>query len=215
MRVVYLHGFASSPQSSKAQFFKRKLEELGIAVEIPRLDGGDFERLTITGQLAVVDAAVAGRPAVLFGSSLGGYLAALYAARHEEVERLVLLAPAFQFPSRWRRRYSGEELARWKRDGSVGVFHYGEGQEMRLGYGLMEDSAGYEEEPDVRQPMLIFHGVKDEVVPIGVSEQFAAGRGNVELRRMDSGHELTDVLEEMWAVVREELGWQAETPALP
>ncbi len=201
LRTVYLHGFASSPQSSKAQFFKRKLEAAGIEVEIPQLDGGDFERLSITGQLAVVDKAVGGRPVVLFGSSLGGYLAALYAARHAEVERLVLLAPAFQFPSRWRERYSEEDLARWQRDGSVPVYHYGEGREMRLGYQLIEDSAQYEGEPDVQQPTLIFHGVKDAVVPIGVSEQFAARRANVELRRMDSGHELTDVLEEMWGVV--------------
>lgn len=203
MRIVYLHGFASSPQSSKAQFFKRKLNAAGIEVEIPRLDGGDFERLSITGQLAVVDAAVGGRPAVLFGSSLGGYLAALYAARHAEVERLVLLAPAFQFPSRWRERYSAEDLARWQKDGWVPVYHYGEGRQMRLGYQLIADSAQYEGEPDVRQPTLIFHGIKDDVVPVGVSEAFASGRPNVELRRMDSGHELTDVLDAMWSGVGE------------
>jgi pimeloyl-ACP methyl ester carboxylesterase len=201
MRVVYLHGFASSPQSSKAQFFKRKLNAEGIDVEIPRLDGGDFEHLTITSQLAIVDQAVGGRPTVLFGSSLGGYLAAVYAARHPEIERLVLLAPGFQFPSRWPLRYSAEELARWKREGSAPVFHYGEKREMRLGYELMEDSLRYEDEPDVRQPTLIFHGTKDDVVLAEVSQTFAARHPNAELHLMDSGHELTDVLEEMWAVV--------------
>ncbi len=201
MRVVYLHGFASSPQSSKAQFFKGRLEAAGVEVQIPRLDGGDFEHLTITGQLEVVEQAVAGRPAVLFGSSMGGYLASLYAARHSEVERLVLLAPAFQFPSRWRERYSTAELARWEREGSVPVFHYGEKREMRLSYRLMEDSAKYEGEPDIHQPTLIFHGMKDDVVPASVSENFAARHPNVELHLMNSGHELTDVLEEMWAEV--------------
>ena len=29
MRIVYLHGFASSPQSSKAQFFQKKFAERG------------------------------------------------------------------------------------------------------------------------------------------------------------------------------------------
>lgn len=202
MRVVYLHGFASSPQSSKAQFFKQRLIAEGVDVAIPRLDGGDFEHLTVSSQLAIVEAALDGRPAVLFGSSLGGYLAALYAARHAEVERLVLLAPAFQFPSRWRQRYSAAELEGWRREGSVPVFHYGEKRELRLGYGLIEDSAGYEEEPDVRQPTLIFHGTRDDVVPASVSEQFAAARPHVELHRLNSGHELTDVLEEMWAVTR-------------
>jgi pimeloyl-ACP methyl ester carboxylesterase len=203
MRVIYLHGFASSPQSSKAQFFQRKLSEAGVDVEIPRLDGGDFERLSITGQLAVIDKAVAGRPAVLFGSSLGGYLAALFAARHPEIERLVLLAPGFQFPSLWRRRYSPEDLSRWKRDGSTPVFHYGANREMRLGYQLMEDSAKYEDEPDARQPTLIFHGIQDDVVPIAVSQDFVATHPNAELHLMNSGHELTDVVDAMWSIVQD------------
>ncbi len=202
MRVIYLHGFASSPQSSKAQFFKRKLTERGIEVEIPRLDGGKFEELSISSQLAIIEQAVAGRPAVLFGSSLGGYLAALYAAHHPEIERLVLLAPAFQFPSRWRQRYTAEQLAGWKQDGSVPVFHYGENREMRLGFQLIEDSAQYEDEPDVHQPTLIFHGTKDDVVPATVSQTFAATHPKAELHLMDSGHELTDVLEPMWSVVQ-------------
>src|SRR5262249_25771607 len=141
-RVVYLHGFASSPQSSKAQYFKRKLLQEGYRVEIPRLDEGRFESLTITGQLAVVDQTVGEEPTILFGSSLGGYLAALYAVRHPQtVTALVLLAPAFQFPRRWRERYTAEELIRWKQTGVTPVFHYGENRELNLGYQLMEDSA--------------------------------------------------------------------------
>ena len=203
MRVVYLHGFASGPRSSKAQFFRSKLSERGVDVEIPRLDGGDFEHLTISSQLRIVKDAVAGRPCVLFGSSLGGYLAALYAAEHPEVQKLILLAPAFQFPSRWRQRYTVEKLARWKASGAVPVFHYGEGREMRLGYGLMDDSVAYPEEPDARQPALIFHGTKDDVVPAEVSLRFAAGHGNARVELMESGHELTDVLEAMWERTRE------------
>lgn len=197
-RVIYLHGFASSPRSSKAQYFRQKLEERGVEVLIPQLDRGHFEFLSITSQLEVIAETADGHPAVLFGSSLGGYLAALYAARHPEIERLVLLAPAFQFPSRWRQRYTPEDLALWQRQGFVSVFHYGEGREMRLGYQLIEDSAGYEEEPDVRQPTLIFHGTRDDVVPAQVSLDFAARHPQARVELFDSGHELTDVLPEMW-----------------
>src|SRR5579862_6515626 len=56
--VIYLHGFASGPQSGKAQFFRRKFAGQGIAIEILRLDEGDFEHLTITRQLAVIQRAV-------------------------------------------------------------------------------------------------------------------------------------------------------------
>ena len=81
MRVVYLHGFASSPQSSKGRFFAGKFGEAGVAFEAPQLDQGEFLNLTISGQMLVVGNAVSahreklakGEPLVLMGSSLGGY----------------------------------------------------------------------------------------------------------------------------------------------
>jgi uncharacterized protein len=198
-RVVYLHGFASSPQSGKAQFFRRKFAERGVSMEILRLDEGRFEELTISGQLRVIERAVGDGPAVLIGSSLGGYLAALYANRHSaQVEKLVLLAPAFQFPRRWTERYSDQDWERWKREGSTPVFHYGDGRERRLGYQLVEDAAQFEDEPEFPQPALILHGVGDSVVPAEISRAYAARRSNSKLVLFESGHELTDVLEPMW-----------------
>ena len=199
MRVVYLHGFASSPLSSKAQFFRGKFAACGVPVEIPQLDEGRFEELTISGQLRVIERAVGEGPAILMGSSLGGYLAALYAARHpSQIERLVLMAPAFQFPRRWRDRYSEPDWERWKREGSAPVFHYGEGREKRLGYRFVEDSVQYEDEPEFSQPALILHGARDTVVPADISRTYAAGHANTQLILFESGHELTDVLEPMW-----------------
>ena len=201
--VVYLHGFASSPLSSKAQFFRRKFAACGVPMEIPQLDEGRFEELTISGQLRVIERTVGERPAILMGSSLGGYLAALYAARHpSQIERMVLLAPAFQFPRRWRERYSPED---WKREGSIPVFHYGEGRERRLGYQFAEDAAQYEDEPEFSQPALILHGVQDSVVPAQISSAYAARHPNVELVLLESGHELTDVLEPMWLKISDYL----------
>ena len=79
--VVYLHGFGSGPGSKKAQFFRERFGSRGIEVLIPELDEGRFENLTLTGQLAVVQRTADGKRVSLIGSSLGGYLAALYAAR--------------------------------------------------------------------------------------------------------------------------------------
>jgi uncharacterized protein len=203
MRVVYLHGFASSPQSGKAQFFRQCFLERGVAIDIPALDGGDFEHLTITSQLKVIDQAVGAAPAILMGSSLGGYLAGLYAARHPEaVERLVLLAPAFEFPVRWGERYSAQEVESWRLKGSVPIYHYGFKQERPLSYKLIEDAQQYENEPDFRQPALIFHGISDPVVSITISERFVARHPNATLKRMNAGHELTEVLEPMWDGVK-------------
>jgi pimeloyl-ACP methyl ester carboxylesterase len=198
-RLVYLHGFASSPQSSKAQFFRQRFLELGRKMAIPRLDGGDFTGLTITGQLRVIEEAVGEGPVVLMGSSLGGYLAALFASRNPSVvERMVLMAPAFRFPSRWKARFSAHDLELWKRRGSFPIFHYGNKKEMDLGYQIVEDAQGFPEEPEFSQPALMFHGLQDPVVPAAISEAYAAGHPNVKLRLFDSGHELTDVLEQMW-----------------
>src|SRR5258708_40261236 len=102
MTVVYLHGFASSPQSRKAQFFGCKFREAGVPFEVPELGQGSFEKLTITGQLndvyeTVSRSSVASDPIVLIGSNLGGYLAALYAHHHpRSVDRLGLTGSAVE-----------------------------------------------------------------------------------------------------------------------
>lgn len=198
MRFIYLHGFASSPQSAKAQFFRKMFAARGLTLEIPQLDQDDFKGLTITGQLQVIEQAVADGPAILLGSSLGGYLAALFASRHDSVEKLILLAPAFQFPRRWRERYSSEDLARWKLQGSIPIFHYGYQEERPLGYQIVEDAQKYEDESELHQPTLVLHGIHDEVVPAAISTSYAARHANVRLRLFDSGHELTNVLEDLW-----------------
>jgi len=207
MRVVYLHGFASSPQSSKARFFAGKFAEAGVAFEAPQLDQGEFLNLTISGQMLVVGDAVSahreklakGEPLVMMGSSLGGYLAALYAERNPKaVERLVLLAPAFEFLERWRERLSAQDIEQWKREGSIPIYHYGSKSEQRLGYRFLEDAAQYEAAPHFHQRALILHGTEDTVVPCQVSHNFALEHTRVRLAQFKSGHELTDVLDGLW-----------------
>jgi pimeloyl-ACP methyl ester carboxylesterase len=195
--ILYLHGFASSPASSKARFFADRLRAAGAEVIIPDLADGDFEHLTITGQLRVIEQEAAGRPVTLIGSSMGGYLGALYAARHPEVPRLVLLAPAFGFPRRWPERLGTEAVAAWRSTGTMEVFHYGENRQRRLASALLDDGSRYEDYPDFHQPALIFHGAHDDVVPVQFSQEFAANHSNATLEVLDSGHELLNVLEYM------------------
>jgi pimeloyl-ACP methyl ester carboxylesterase len=203
MNLIYLHGFASGPQSSKAQFFRRRFEELGVAMQIPDLSEGNFEGLTITGQLRAVERIAVGDDVRLIGSSMGGYLAALYAAREPRVTKLVLLAPAFGFARRWPRMLGEDKVAEWRRTGWLPLYHYGDKMERRVGYELLEDAGRYEDYPEVSQPALLFHGRQDDVVPVEYSEEFARRNSQASLRVMESGHELIDVLEEMWAEIGE------------
>jgi uncharacterized protein len=198
LRVLYLHGFASSPESRKARFFSERLQQHGLTVDTPDLVEGNFSKLTITGQLKVVEQSLNGESGILIGSSLGGYLAALYAARHADVERVILLAPAFHFHKLWTERLTSEQLSHWIESGTIPVFHYGAGRELPLEYRFMEDAARYEPVPSFPQPTLIFHGTGDDVVPFESSAEFARTHDNVRLIPLPSGHELTDVLEEIW-----------------
>jgi uncharacterized protein len=199
MRYLYLHGFASGPQSRKAQAFRSALGRAGFALEIPDLVDDDFEHLTITSQIGVITRSLQGDQARLIGSSMGGYLAALYASAHPEIDRLVLLAPAFSFASRWESLTGPEKLVAWRDSGWLEVYHYGERTTRRIHFGLIEDARRYPAYPDFRQPARIFHGVDDETVPVGFSRTFAASHPDAALTELASDHELLDVLDEIVA----------------
>jgi uncharacterized protein len=203
LRLLYLHGFASGVESGKARFLRDHFNELGHNLEVPDLAEGDFENLTISGQLGVVERRLGGESVCLIGSSLGGYLAALYAAMHPEVSRVVLLAPAFGFPRRWPEKLGAAKTGEWQRSGYMDVFHYGENAQRRISWKLMEDARNYPDEPSFIQPGLIFHGTLDDVVPPQFSRDYAAHRPNITLRLLDSDHQLTDSVDVIWAETKQ------------
>jgi uncharacterized protein len=201
MRYVYLHGFASGPGTVKGQYYCTRFAEYGISLILPDLNDGDFEHLTLTRQLSVIQKVLgnSSEPVTLLGSSLGGLLAVLTAIQDERVQKLVLLAPAFQFFSRWSANAAPNFLLAWEKAKYTEVFHYGYRKVCRLHYNILTDAGQYDEELLVHSiPTLIFHGTKDDVVPHELSEKFSATRPWVELVLMDSDHQLTNVLETMW-----------------
>jgi pimeloyl-ACP methyl ester carboxylesterase len=198
MKFVYLHGFASSPQSRKAQFFAAKLRNEGYTVEVPHLESEGFRNLTVSAQLKVIESVANGEEVSLIGSSMGGYLAALYASKHPEVARLVLLAPAFGFAQRWKLRLGEAKMAEWEETGFLEMMHFATGKPEPIGFNLIADGLKYEAEPPFAQPAQIYHGTEDDIVPISFSREFVAKHPNASLREMKSGHELTDVMDEIW-----------------
>jgi hypothetical protein len=89
-------------------------------------------------------------------------------------------------------------MARWRAKGTAPVYHYGLARETPLSIALLDDGRRYPEEPDPRAPALVFAGRRDESVPLASVEHFTRERPERELVVLDSGHELTDVLEPMW-----------------
>ena len=208
--ILYLHGFASSPESTKAKFFYRNFAMIGGEVHTPDLARGNFEGLTITGQLEVIDQAVKElQPQIVMGSSMGAYLAGLYAVRcPAKVQALVLLAPAMALARRMAQSLGPAEMESWKRNGTRLVYHHGETDHVPIGYQLYEDAIEYEDYPEITQPTLAFHGRLDEVVDPQTVLEFSWGKPNVTLELVDSDHQLLDVLDMIWervAVLYQEL----------
>ncbi|BCL39158.1 YqiA/YcfP family alpha/beta fold hydrolase [Nostoc sp. MS1] len=203
-KYIYLHGFASSPQSAKAQDISQRFAQIDTLITIPDLNTGGFSELTITRQIQQVAALLPDNSVqvTLIGSSLGGLTAAHMAQQYSQVQRLVLLAPAFGFLSHWLPKLGEEAVQRWQQQGYYPVYHYGEGQTLPLSYNFVTDSAQYQEDSLQRPiPTLILHGKQDEVIPITASRDFARYRPWVELIELNSDHALSNVMEEIWQAI--------------
>ena len=213
--AVYLHGFASSPRSSKATWFVRRAREGGLLATAPDLNLPDFETLTISRMIAQVDdliAALPEGPVTLAGSSLGA-MVALHAAagrkahpdaaRHP-VDRLLFLAPAFDLIASLEAQFGPAALDEWRRTDALAVFHYGEQRTRRLRWAFFEDARRYDAfATAIDVPVLIYQGTRDEAVDAHMVETWAATRPNATLRLLDEDHQMLAGLDTMWAGIRE------------
>ena len=89
MTVIYVHGFNSSPASSKAKLLKARLDALGRGAEFaaPALPHSPAQAAALLDRVAIRHPGAA-----LVGSSLGGYYATYLAEKHGL--KAVLLNPA-------------------------------------------------------------------------------------------------------------------------
>jgi pimeloyl-ACP methyl ester carboxylesterase len=214
VRVLYLHGFASSAQSSKALMLAEKLAPYGIRVEAPDFNLPSFETLTVTRMIdQTISAQATGEgPApekvALIGSSLGAFVAVHVAAQccnagHLSIDRLVLLAPALDFGANRMRDLGEQGIDQWRRTGRLDVFHHAYERTMPVGYALYEDAARYDAFAlDLQMPILIFQGARDTVVDPEVATRFARGRQNVTVRMLDDDHQLLQSMPTIWAETR-------------
>jgi pimeloyl-ACP methyl ester carboxylesterase len=216
LRYIYLHGFASSPNSAKAQYLRSRFAQSHIDLAIPDLNAGDFSHLTITRQIQQVASEFLSHMydvlapqsqiqngVTLIGSSLGGLTAVHLGQHYPQVQRLILLAPAFGFLSHWLPTLGNEKLASWQQEKYLMVYHYGEGKHLPLCYDFVMDARQYQEETLQRSiPTLILHGKNDEVIPIQASDDYAQKRPWVNLVELNSNHSLDNVMTEIWQAIK-------------
>jgi hypothetical protein len=204
--ILLLHGFASSGQSTKAQYFREKFKALP-QVEFHAIDFNptpkDFEYVTTTGLINRLRQYVLDHHlenVSIIGSSYGGLVGLHYAHRFGGVEKMLLLAPGLVWLSGG---LSEEELEHWEKAGSEPVSHYAFEKEIPLRYDLHVDGLRYLEPIPPATPITIIHGRNDNVVPIDHSRKYAANFPDmVHLIEVDADHDLNDRLEFVWGHVQ-------------
>ena len=217
-QMLYLHGFASSPRSSKATWFTTRAREAGVPLACPDLNGEDFESLTVTRMLDHVDGAIDAMPdgpVVVVGSSLGAFVAlfaaerrrgSVGAARHP-IEALVFLAPALDLAQGLARHFGPAAMAEWRATGRLDVFHYAENRTRSLGYGFFADAERYDAfAASDATPTLVYQGTHDETVDASMVARWAGTRPHVTLHLVDDDHQLLASLDLMWAGILRFLG---------
>ena len=203
MKYIYLHGFASNPYSAKARYIRDRFLEKHIPLSVPDLNQNNFSELTLTRQIDQVSQEFKDVPVTLIGSSLGGLTAAWLGEKYPQIERLVLLAPAFGFLSHYLTRLGSEAVQNWQESGFLSVYHYAEKRSLPLSYQFVLDSQNYADQALRRSiPTLILHGQQDEVIPLTASQKYAQSRSWVELIELDSDHGLGDALPEIWSKIQ-------------
>jgi pimeloyl-ACP methyl ester carboxylesterase len=200
--VLFLHGFASSGQGTKAQFFQEKFARLfQIAFHVFEFNPTpeDFEYMTITGLINRLRQYLLGQQPEklsLIASSLGALVGLNYAHRFGGVDKMLLLAPVLSYQAVM---YSEAELQQWKRAGKINVPHPAFTSELPLRYDFHTDGQHYRQPVPPPASVMIIHGQNDEVIPIAHSQQYAASfPDKTQLIEVDSDHRLNDRLEFIW-----------------
>jgi len=221
-RWMYLHGFASGPDSKKGVAVAKHYASQGLHVERLNTRVPSMEALRVSAMLDTVRAALGGpeERAVVFGSSLGGLVASRVAEQDARVCALVLLAPAFRVVEQLHRRMGDAAWAAWQKAGWIETDDLAEKRKVRIHSGFIPDAEAVDARtggwPEVRVPTLILHGRADDTCDIRYSRQWAEGRRHVRLVEVDDGHELTASLPRILAESDDFLRpWGARTPAPP
>ena len=189
--ILYLHGFASSPLSSKAQHIGHALRQEGWQVRIPDQNEDSFEHLTLSRALRLARRHIFDRTLVV-GSSMGGYLATrLKTEAPERIVALVLMAPAFNIAERLLNKYA-PSIDEWRQKGRIFVEHYGFKSQQAIRYDFIQDAQTHPGMLPIPGPAYVLAGAKDEVVPLDVIETAVRlSKSDVILDVVDDDHSLS------------------------
>jgi alpha-beta hydrolase superfamily lysophospholipase len=155
--ILYLHGFASSPESQKIQSLRPLLAPDGIFINAPDLNVPSFEKLDFEAMVEKAAKAGAPVPQAIVGSSLGAVVA-LGVVKGGLRAPLLLIAPALGVSDQW--------LSRIPEGDPVIVPNYAIEEDAPIHRAFFEQMAALRlDETPPSVPVTIIMGSKDESVP--------------------------------------------------
>lgn len=175
--VIIVHGFSSNKDSSAA-ILARSLNEIDInAIRIDFNNRGeselDFEEgVSIPNYIKQIESTIDYCKSVgynkisLVGTSFGGIVAFSTAAKHPELNRLLLRVPVVDFQKHLERRYGKDKLGQYKLDNKI-PFERREGDKIYFNYNAYESAKGHsmkENAHKIEMPTLIIQGTEDEAL---------------------------------------------------
>lgn len=181
--AVLCHGFLSGKRSSTNKTLTRILNAQGIATFAFDFYGqgesdGSFEAMTVGQAVDQAGTAVdlmrqkGFRTVGLMGSSFGGLVAILTAARRNDLASLALKCPVVDFAEELRVTMGEREMAVWRTTDTIPNIMGGT-ERIRLRYAFYEDCLrhiAYEPARSITAPTLIVQGDQDECVPLHQSQ---------------------------------------------
>ena len=159
-RVLYFHGFASSPKSAKITAL-RPLLSPDIELITPDLNVPSFEKMDVEAMIGhALEVAKKTRPRAIVGSSLGALLALELTDRGVDAP-LLLIAPALGVAQRWQKRIPPGD--------PVVVFNHALGHDAPIHRAFFDQIARLrsDEKPPATRVVVIM-GRKDETVPFSL-----------------------------------------------
>lgn len=177
--VILCHGFLSNKDSRTNIRLTDLLIPKGLSTV--RFDwfgmgesGGRFADITVTACLAQLESLLhdiqqRGYQHVgLVGSSFGGLLAILAAAKHPELFAVGLKCPVPDFPEMLELEFGKEGMTKWKETNTIPDVTGGKNP-LVLNFEFFQDCCrfkAYAQAEKIISPCLIVHGEKDELVPL-------------------------------------------------
>ncbi len=200
--VLYVHGFGSSRFGEKSSALEAACARRGWTFASFDFRGhgqsdGTLLELRPSGlldDLSAVCTSLRGRGVRrvgLVGSSMGGWASLWFAHRQPDaVAACALIAPAVDFPGLQTRRLRPAEVEEWRRTGRRRVQN--QWVDVEVGAGLLEEAGQFPPQQLAEawtKPLLIFHGLRDDVAPYEESLAFVqqAPAADIELRLWKGG----------------------------